>query len=295
MQAKRFETGRPWTMKALRLAAASARRWHTRALWLPLALVCIGGTAAAKVEDEVNVEARASAREGAPSLPFRPGEELVYEIRALGMKAGRARIQVGTWAERDGVRSWPVIIQARTDSVFDSIYSVRDKFVTWWDPETGRVLGADFWAEERGKRHRSRSRLDHVAGRAEVVRYKEWNGERTTRHYDIPSGAYDIAGAILALRQRPLALGSVERIHVFTGSKVFELVCEVAGVETLEVAAGKYRALATRIQLGFDGNFKAKRDVRVWFTDDERKIPLRMEADFVIGSVVADLASARGI
>lgn len=293
MQAKRTERSRPKGSSTALRWAPGARWWRARTLWLPLALVCIGGTAAAKVEEDV--EARVGARDSAPSLPFRPGEELVYEIRALGMKAGQARIQVGTWAERDGVRSWPVVVQARTDSVFDSIYPVRDRFITWWDPETGRVLGADFWADERGKRHRSRSRLDHDAGRAEVVRYKEWNGERSTREYDIPSGSYDIAGAILALRQRPLAPGSVERVPVFTGSKVFDLVCEVEGIETIQVGAGSYRALATRIKLGFDGNFKAKRDVRVWFTDDERKIPLRMEADFVIGSVVADLTRARGI
>lgn len=261
--------------------------------WIPLALMIVAQTAAAKV-DEVATESIERAKEEA-TLPFRPGEELVYEIRALGMKAGRARIQVGTWTERDGVRSWPVVVQARTDSLFDSIYSVRDKFVTWWDPETGRVIGADFWAEERGKKHRSRSHLDHEAGRAEVFRFKEWNGERSTRKYDIPPGSYDIAGAIFALRQRDLSPGSVEEVDVFTGRKVFRLVCIVEGVETIRVGAGSYRAVSARLKLGFDGNFASKRDVRVWFSADERKIPLRMEADFVIGSVVADLTRARGI
>src|SRR5690554_3900612 len=115
---------------------------HTLVAWLlPLALMIPRDTAAS----DVPMEEESSATRQTPA--FRPGEQLEYEIRALGMKAGRARIQVGTWTERDGVRSWPVVVNARTDSLFDSIYSVRDRFITWWDPETGRVLGADFWAE----------------------------------------------------------------------------------------------------------------------------------------------------
>lgn len=224
---------------------------------------------------------------------FRPGEELEYEIRALGMKAGRARIQVGTWTERDGVKSWPLVVNARTDSLFDSIYSVRDRFISWWDPETGQVIGADFWAEERGKKHRSRSHLDHEAGKAEVFRFKEWNGERSTRNYKIPSGSYDIAGAIYALRQRPLEVGTVEEVDVFTGSKVFKLRCHVEAIETIQVGAGSFRAVRARLQTGFDGQFASKRDVRIWFSADDRKLPLRMEADLVLGSVVASLARAR--
>lgn len=275
-------------------------RTRARALWLlPLLLMLSRESAASEGGRPGDAEGPASAAssrsESGLHPAFRPGEELEYEIRALGMKAGRARIQVGTWTERDGVRSWPVIVNARTDALFDSIYSVRDRFITWWDPETGRVLGADFFAEERGKRHRSRSQLDHEAGKAEVFRFKEWNGERSTRKYDIPSGSYDIAGAIFALRQRELTPGTVEEVDVFTGRKVFRMRCIVEGIETLKTGAGTFRAISARLQTGFDGNFASKRDVRIWFSADERKIPLRMEADLVLGSLVANLASARGI
>lgn len=225
--------------------------------------------------------------------PFTPGEELVYKITALGMTAGKARISVGSSTKRDGVSAWPVVVQARTDSIFDSIYSVKDRFVTWWDPSTGRVFANELYAEERGKRHRSRSRLDHEGGKAEVQRVKEWSGEKSTRSYDIPAGAYDIAGAIFALRGRPMEPGTVEEVDVFDGKKVFRLRCIVEGREKVKVGAGSFDAIATRVQLGFDGNFQSKRDLKTWFSADERRIPLRLEAEFVLGSVVADLVSAQ--
>lgn len=227
------------------------------------------------------------------SWAFRPGEELHYNVRALGLQAGKAQIQVGALTERDGVSAWPLVFQARTDSIFDSIYSVKDRFVTWWDPESGRVVGADFYAEERGKRHRSRSTLDHEAGKAEVVRVQEWNRKRTVRTYDIPSGAYDIAGALFELRNRPLTPGSEETLEVFTGRKVFTLRCFVEGKEKIRVAGEERDAIVTRVQLGFDGNFASKRDLRAWFSDDERRIPLRVEADLVLGSIVIALERQR--
>ena len=39
----------------------------------------------------------------------------------------------------------------------------------------------------------------------------------------------------------------------------------------------------------FQGIFLNQGNIRVWFTTDERRIPLRMKAKVVIGSIVADL------
>jgi hypothetical protein len=39
----------------------------------------------------------------------------------------------------------------------------------------------------------------------------------------------------------------------------------------------------------FKGLFINKGDIRVWFTTDERRIPVRMKAKVIIGSIVADL------
>lgn len=232
-----------------------------------------------------------SGAESRPA-PFSPGEEMVFEIGALGMTAGKARISVGTTTDREGQATWPIVVQAKTDSIFDAVYSVKDKFVTWWQPETGRVVGADFYADENGKRSRSRSRLDHAIGKAEVKREKS-SGERSVHSYDIPPGAYDIAGAVMALRGRALKVGDVEEVSVFTGKKVFSLRCRVTGSDRVKTDAGTFDAVATQVELGFDGNFASKRDVRAWFSDDERHVPLRVEADFMLGTVSAELVDYR--
>ena len=272
---------------------------HRIVLLAAALVVSLAFPAAADPASETAITAAEGASGGAAPLaahPFSPGEELVYKITALGMTAGKARISVGLGEDREGVKAWPVVVQARTDSLFDAVYTVRDRFVTWWHPETGRVVGSDFYADEGGKRHRSRSTIDHANGKVEVQRVREWNGERSKRSYEIPAGTFDIAGAIFELRRRPLVPGTVEEIDVFTGKKVFKLRCIVEKKETIETTAGSVEAISTRIQLGFDGQFASKRDVRAWFGTDDRHVPIRFEAEFALGSIVAELLeSKRGI
>ena len=182
----------------------------------------------------------------AAELPraFSPGEELVYAIEALGMDAGKGRVTVGTPTDRDGVRALPIVAQGRTDSLFDRVFSVRDKFISWWDPATGRVIGSDLQADEGGKKSRSRSVLDHKAGKAYVRREKA-TGERTQSTYDLPAGAFDIAGAVMELRNRKLEPGTTEEVKVFTGRKTFTMRCRVEGLERITVPAGSFEAIST--------------------------------------------------
>jgi hypothetical protein len=221
------------------------------------------------------------------TVPFTPGEELVYEVEALGMNAGKARISVGAAADRDGSSAWPIVVWARTDSLFDAVYPVRDRFVSWWEPDSGRALGADLFADEGGKKRRESSRVDHALGKAEVRREK--GSERSTSSYPVPAGVFDIAGALMALRGEDLAVGQVVQLPVFTGKKVFTLRCTIVGTEKIETDAGSFDTLVARVQLGFDGKFAAKRDLKVWFSADEQKIPVRLEVEFVLGHLVAQL------
>jgi Protein of unknown function (DUF3108) len=48
------------------------------------------------------------------------------------------------------------------------------------------------------------------------------------------------------------------------------------------------------VVMPFQGLFLNQGNIRVWFTNDERRIPVRMKAKVIIGSIVADLVN-RGL
>jgi hypothetical protein len=48
-----------------------------------------------------------------------------------------------------------------------------------------------------------------------------------------------------------------------------------------------------QVRTAFEGQFRSKRDTFIWFSDDERRVLVRISAEFVLGSVVASLTAYR--
>jgi hypothetical protein len=235
------------------------------------------------------VGASSRAEPPRPQSAFGPGEESAYAINYLGVTAGTVRITVGAQSNQWGRDVFPIVTQARTENLVD-LFPVRDKFVTYWDPAKERSVGSDFYVDENRKRRRQRIKLDHDAGRAFVVEQKEGGAERTSTH-DIVSGTQDIAAACFALRNKPLTVGSAWEMPVFTGGKSFNLRAAVAAKETVQTPLGARETFKVQIHTGFDGNFQSKREITAWFLADASRAPVRIDADFALGTVSAELTS----
>lgn len=217
---------------------------------------------------------------------FGPGEQLLYDIRYFGVTGAKASVTVGAPLTRDGQESWPIVMVARTEPVL-AFFPVRDQFVTFWDPLAGLSHGTEMSADENGHRHRERSRIDDEACRATLLRQRE--GARSENGYDVPRGTVDIGAAAFILRDQALAVGKSFQLPIFTGKRVFTLEARVEGVQTLHTALGDRQAFRVNIQTAFAGNFQTKRDIVAYFTTDTSHVMLRLEADFFLGTLVADL------
>jgi hypothetical protein len=95
------------------------------------------------------------------------------------------------------------------------------------------------------------------------------------------------------LRLQPLAVGQRYSVPVLAGRDLFTLDAEVVKAERLDTDIGEVDAVAVRIKTGFKGKFDSKRPTWLWFTADERHVPLRITAEFAVGSLVASIKSYR--
>lgn len=219
---------------------------------------------------------------------FGPGEQSTYKVRYLGLTAGEAEITVGAETTQWGHRVLPIVTTARSKSITD-LYPVRDKFVTYWDHGREQSVGSDFYADENKVKRRQRIRFDHSAGRASVMKQKEGGDERMSE-FDVEKGAFDIASATFALRNKHLEVGKVIELPVFTGNRMFMMRATVEGKETLKTAVGTKEVFKVRVQTGFSGKFESKRDLYAYLTADDARIPVRIEAEFVLGTISAELS-----
>ena len=224
--------------------------------------------------------ARAQAR------GFEPGEQIDLAVDYLGVRTGEARITVGSPAGS----VWPVVCQARTGGVA-SLIDIREHLVSYWDPQARNSRGSDLAAVEVGDRHQDSARFDRVNGKVTVRVARK--GRRTERVLDVPTDVQDVAGAILWLRLQDLQPGAHYELPLFTGSRTFTLVADALGLETVRTPAGSFEAIKVQVRTAFEGKFSTKRDTFFWFTRDSHQVPVRLTAEFAVGSVVASLTGYR--
>ncbi len=216
-----------------------------------------------------------------PVLPFGPEERMDFTVTYLGLKVGTARIAVG----RPIDSLLPVFLQARTGGIA-SIADVREALVSNLDTATLLPRLATLDAVEPGYRHSDRTHFDREAGKAT---FTSRGKSESTEVVEIPPGTIDFVALIFRLRTLPLPDGARQEFPVLAGSKVNQVVIEVEGRERVETAAGTFPAVRVRIPTGFTGKFSERNPTYVWFSDDPRRIVVRIGTDFVIGRAVATL------
>lgn len=215
---------------------------------------------------------------------FGPGEQSTFDVSYLGVPTGVAVISVGLKLEQYGQEVWPLVATAQTDL---PIYPVRDRFVSYWDFTTGRNVGSEFHADENKKRRREKFRYDRRQNK--VVALKQSGGKPEVEvTYDVPDGVVDLAAAAFQVRNQPLKLNDELSVPIFTGVITYTMRAKVDAREKRTTPMGEKDCLKVGFTAEWAGGLSARK-LTMWFTDDAFHVPVRFEAELVLGSVVADL------
>jgi hypothetical protein len=114
----------------------------------------------------------------------------------------------------------------------------------------------------------------------------------TTETFEMPPGTQDVISCLYYARSglsfRP---GSVMTMNVYHDKKNRKLEVRVEEIETVSGPWGEVETARVLVVMPFQGLFLNQGNIRVWFTTDDRRIPVRMKAKVIIGSIVADLVS----
>jgi hypothetical protein len=108
-------------------------------------------------------------------------------------------------------------------------------------------------------------------------------------------GLFDLHSAMLYLRSQPLNDHAAYRVVVYPATSAYLATITVLSRERITVHAGSYNAIKFDIQLkrlGKDLELEPHRKFRratIWISDDENRIPLRIEAQIFVGTVFAEL------
>jgi len=220
----------------------------------------------------------ASAPKDSPAAPVpdwaKSPEELVYRVDFLGITMGYARFRYQGKVSIAGKPVYHLNVRAWTSGALSFIYPINDTIDYYLDAETLAPIRQEFTHTEREK--------------DDVALYNQETGKITYRYRQtgkirkevttVPS-VYDPVSVAYYFRWRDLGAENRPR-NMYGGRKLYQISSRILGTERIRTDRGEVDTIAVLPIIRRDGKPDNKGDLKVWFSNDERRVPVRLYAKF---------------
>lgn len=211
--------------------------------------------------------------------PYRIGERLTYNVSFSNFpSAAHVEVEIvsrGNFFGRDAIQ---LRGHAETDGVINvALYAINNDYVTYIDPGTGLPFRSQESARDAIKSSDSVEDMNQTAG-SEAIPPKQKGS----------AGTYDFLSAFYRARALPLAQGGVYNISVHGEATDYQAELRVVGKDTVRTNVGSFPAIVTQVRV----NNSAIKDLKVYFSDDERHVPVLLTGRLSAGELRAELAGS---
>lgn len=210
------------------------------------------------------------------------GEKLTYSLYWLGIHVGNAELEA---VDRAGM----VIIKCRVHStpVISAFYRVDDHS----ESMVANGVPVHFRIKQQEGKYRSDKETIFDPDNKHVTFFNYIKG--TKDDYPIQSGGlWDLISGFYYLRTQPFEVGKTININIFDSNKFFQAEVNVIGKEQVKFSETKVLGtVKVKPVIKSEGLFQNRGDIMIWLTDDDNKIPVKVETKAPIGKVVAILKS----
>jgi hypothetical protein len=206
--------------------------------------------------------------------PYQAGEKLTYNVSFSNfLSAGYVELfnaGRGQFFNREGFE-----LRARVQSVGvvrAALYAIDNEYTAYVDPQTGLPF---------------RTRVQNLEGRG-AAQGSSPLGQLAPPVEATPA-TYDMLSALYRLRALPLAAGATYRVSAQGDGVQYDAEVRVVGRETVKTPAGSFNTVVTQLRVrGTASDYRP----RIYFSDDERHIPVLLTAKLQTGELRAELASS---
>ncbi|HET6227137.1 MAG TPA: DUF3108 domain-containing protein [Bacteroidia bacterium] len=221
-----------------------------------------------------------------PNKAFKRGEVLSYHMRYGFIDAGVATLTV-TDEEKEfaGRKTFHVVGLGNSKGTFDFFFKVRDRYETYIDEKALVPWIFVRRVSEGGYTINQDYIFNHYTNKVNVA------GDA---QYDIQPNMQDMLSAFYYARNLDLKNakeGDVFTLSCFMDKEIYPLKIKFIGREDVEIDIGKFRCLKFRPIVQKGRVFKHEEDLNVWLTDDDNHIPIKGQADVLVGSIKLELTS----
>jgi hypothetical protein len=211
--------------------------------------------------------------------PYLIGERLTYNVSFSNFpSAAHVEVEVVSRGVHGGQDAIQLRGHVETTGVINvALYAINNDYTSYVDPGTGLPFHSEQTARDALKTAESADDFNQPAG----------NDAIPPKQRGFP-GTYDFVSAFYRARALPLTDRAVYDFSVRGESTNYQAELKVTGKDVVRTNVGSFTTIVTQIKLT---NADVK-NIRVYFTDDERHVPVLATARVSSGEVRAELAGS---
>ena len=223
----------------------------------------------------------ATAVSGPPmaTVPFSVGEELVFHAKFGVLPAGTARMRVEGIDTVRGRSAYHVVF---TVDGGVPLFRVHDRYDSWIDVETLSSLRHKQQISEG--RYTRNTTYEIMPERAEYQKNDEPPQASVANPLDDGSFIY-------AVRAAAIRVGETRRDDRYFVPDRNPVVLTGIREDTVTVGAGTFATIVVRPTIKTGGIFSENGEAQVWFTTDDRRLPVLLKTKFSRFSLTLSLTS----
>lgn len=226
---------------------------------------------------------------------FEPGEWLKFRMHYGWLNASYATLHV----KKDQIEDVPVyhvVGKGRTTGLANVFFKVDDTYESYFGIEDGKPYRFIRKIDEGGYTKDVEINFDHKNDQA-VLNDKK---NRKKINFTLQDSIQDLISAFYYIRNNydPDDLVKNEYIQLkmlYDDDGIFNFKLKYLGDEILKTKYGKVDCYKFRPYVQSGRVFKEQESITLWVSKDKNRIPIRIQADLVVGSIKADLDGYNGL
>lgn len=224
---------------------------------------------------------------GIKNTAFKAGEKVsytvYYAVAGIYVNAGTATF-TNTLETINNRPAYHIVGEGNTNSSYDWIYKVRDKYETYIDTSTLQALKFVRNVNEGGYKKYQNVTFNKTANTAVT----------NDGVFKVPECVQDVVSAVFYARNidfSKLRVNDKIAFSMFLDNEVHQMYIRFLGRETVKTKYGKFNTIKFKPLLLKGQIFEGGEKMTVWVTDDANHIPVRIESPIVVGKVKIDMMS----
>lgn len=225
---------------------------------------------------------------------FKDGEYLKFRVHYGILNAGYATLSVKE-EKLNNKDVYHVVGKGFSTGMTKFFFEVEDIYESYIDKNTRNPYQFVRKINEGGYTKNQEGFFNQRTNRILVKDYKH----KTEKAFDFPDNAQDILSSFYYLRNYPnintIKAGESVVIDMFFDNECTKFKLKFLGRENIKTKFGVVSTMIFKPLVQSGRIFKEQESLTIWISDDYNKIPVRIKATLLVGSIKADLEEYKGL